>query len=98
MPKATIAKSATSAKPRTAKTKRSTADVPASKPATKLEALIAALKAPSGATIPEMMELTGWQAHSVRGALSGALKKQRALSITSSAKNGERTYRIGGRS
>ena len=41
------------------------------------------------------MTATGWQAHSVRGFISGTLRKKLALTITS-AKNGagEHTYRI----
>jgi hypothetical protein len=40
------------------------------------------------------MQLTGWQAHSVRGALSGALKKERGLTITSEKTGAERIYSI----
>lgn len=62
-------------------------------PLTKLGTLERALRTKSGATIPDLMELTGWQAHSVRGALAGALKN-RGLAITSAKVNGERRYRI----
>ncbi|WP_228445797.1 DUF3489 domain-containing protein [Terricaulis silvestris] len=62
----------------------------------KLERVIAALRAPKGATISDLMELTGWQAHSVRGAISGALKKQHGLAIASTKSGDERVYRIGG--
>jgi hypothetical protein len=43
-----------------------------------------------------MMEETGWQAHSVRGFMSGALKKKLKLTVTSKkeGKTGERRYRI----
>lgn len=41
------------------------------KEGTKLGALIAALRKPEGATIRALMQATGWQAHSVRGAMSG---------------------------
>lgn len=61
---------------------------------TKLEAVIAALSAPKGATLAQLMTLTGWQMHSVRGAMSGALKKQRGLKIVSSKPGRERIYRI----
>lgn len=63
-------------------------------PSTKLTALIAALSAAKGATLAQMMTLTGWQAHSVRGAMSGALKKHRGLAITSTKLGAERIYRI----
>ena len=43
------------------------------------------------------MKATGWQAHSVRGAISGALKKKRGLTVTSDAESGDaRIYRIVG--
>ena len=44
------------------------------KSGSKLDALIAALTRNDGATISDLMETTGWQAHSVRGAISGNLK------------------------
>lgn len=65
-------------------------------PVSKLERVIAALRAPKGATISDLMELTGWQAHSVRGAISGSLKKQHGLAITSTKSGDERVYKIGG--
>ena len=65
------------------------------KEGTKLGALIAALRKPEGATIPELMEATGWQAHSVRGAISGNLKKKLQLEVVSDAvENRGRVYRI----
>jgi hypothetical protein len=65
------------------------------KEGTKLGALIAALRKPGGATIPELMEATGWQAHSVRGAISGNLKKKLDLQVVSEVvENRGRVYRI----
>jgi hypothetical protein len=64
---------------------------------TKLGALLSALRRKKGATIADLMEATGWQAHSVRGAISGALKKKLGLEVTSEKAEGrERVYRIGG--
>ena len=40
------------------------------------------------------MTLTGWQMHSVRGAIAGALKNKRGLPIVSAKVDGERRYRI----
>ena len=60
---------------------------------TKLARLEAALRTRGGATISDLMEVTGWQAHSVRGALAGALK-HRGLTITSERINDERRYRV----
>ena len=41
-----------------------------------------------------LMDLTGWQAHSVRGFLSAQLSKKRGLRIESFTRNGQRVYRI----
>ncbi|MGZ3279197.1 MAG: DUF3489 domain-containing protein [Phenylobacterium sp.] len=61
---------------------------------TKLELLVGLLRAPDGASIEQMQAATGWQAHSVRGALAGALKKKLGLTITSTKTKAGRTYRI----
>lgn len=50
---------------------------------TKQATLIAMLSAPDGATIEEIMAATGWQSHTVRGAMAGALKKKLGLKVTS---------------
>ncbi len=65
------------------------------RPGTKQALLIDLLKRKKGATIEEMVEATAWQAHSVRGAISGALKKKLGLTVTSDPveKRG-RVYRI----
>ncbi len=67
---------------------------PAGKGKSKLDAMIAALRAPKGATLSQLTALTGWQIHSIRGAMSGALKKQRGLSIVSTKPGAERIYCI----
>ncbi len=62
---------------------------------TKQSTLIAMLRAPDGATIDEIMSSTGWQSCTVRGAMSGALKKKLGLTITSEKVVGRgRAYRI----
>jgi hypothetical protein len=63
----------------------------ASKPS-KLDGLDALVCSKNGATIAEMVAATGWQQHSVRGAIAGALKK-RGLVITSEKVDNERRYR-----
>lgn len=63
----------------------------------KLDAIVAALRKPTGASIAQLQAITGWQPHSVRGAISGALKKQRGLTITSTKADGQRRYRVEGR-
>jgi hypothetical protein len=65
------------------------------KPAkTKIAILIDVLRQADGATIETMMLATGWQAHSVRGALSGSIKKERGLAVTSQLRDGRRIYAI----
>lgn len=62
---------------------------------TKQAKLIEMLRAEGGATIDEIVAATGWQPHTVRGALSGALKKKLDLTITSEKiDGGARRYRI----
>jgi hypothetical protein len=53
------------------------------------------LQRAQGATLPEIMELTGWQAHTVRGFISGTLNKKLGLTVESSRPDGkERTYKV----
>jgi len=62
---------------------------------TKQETLIEMLRAEGGATIDEIVDATGWQPHTVRGAMSGALKKKLGLTIASEKVEGRgRAYRI----
>lgn len=60
--------------------------------------LIAALGTANGTTIKKMMAVTGWQSHTVRGTISGVLRKKLGLNVTceSTSKSGERKYRIVG--
>lgn len=58
---------------------------------TKLDVLERLLIRKNGASIAEMMRTTGWQQHSVRGAMAGALKK-RGLAITSTKVDDVRRY------
>jgi len=53
------------------------------------------LKRPEGVTLKELMKATSWQAHSVRGFLSGTVGKKLGLAVTSTkAEDGERTYSV----
>ena len=73
------------------------ASSPARKPRenTKQAKLIAMLRRPGGATIADLAKATGWQSHTVRGVLSGALKKKLGLTITSEKPEGkDRIYRL----
>lgn len=55
----------------------------APRPGSKLAAIVALLSRAEGATVAEMAEATGWQQHSVRGVMSGALVKKFGLTIVS---------------
>jgi len=63
---------------------------------TKTSKIIALLKRPAGASLKTLMKATGWQAHSVRGFLSGQLGKKMGLRIRSFQRDGERVYIIKG--
>ena len=62
---------------------------------TKQAALIAMLRSADGATVAEIAAATGWQPHTVRGAIAGALKKRLGLAVTSGrVERRGRVYRI----
>ena len=61
---------------------------------TKQAQLVALMRRPQGATIDEIATAAGWQNHSVRGAISGALKKRLGLTITSGKEKRGRVYRV----
>ena len=53
------------------------------------------LKRSGGATGKDLMKATGWQAHSVRGFISGVLGKRMGLTVTSTkVEDGERRYSL----
>lgn len=65
------------------------------RPGTKLAAIIDAMRHPGGATIAQMMAGTGWQAHTVRGAISGMVRKRLGYEVfTEKGADGQRAYRI----
>ncbi len=68
---------------------------PALRPGTKGALLVEMLQREEGASVPEISEATGWQAHSVRGAISGTVKKRLGLMVTAAPEEGRgRVYRI----
>jgi hypothetical protein len=77
---------------RKAREPKASAPAPATKTPSRLDQLQELLLRDTGASIAEMVEATGWQQHSVRGAMAGALKK-RGLIITSEKADGVRRYR-----
>ena len=61
----------------------------------KQASVIAMLQRPEGATIAQICASTGWQSHTARGCLAGALKKKLGLTITSEkAQGSDRVYRV----
>ena len=57
--------------------------------------LIALLGCAAGASISQMMDLTGWQAHTVRGTISGVLRKRLGLNVAcADGDAGVHIYRI----
>jgi len=65
---------------------------------TKTARVIALLERPQGATLKAIQRATDWQTHSVRGFISGHLKKKLGLKVRSSVREGERVYAIKRRS
>ncbi len=66
----------------------------ASPPPSKIQTLVALLSRKEGASIDELAAATSWQKHSVRGAISGAIKKKLGLSVSSKKTDAGRIYRI----
>ena len=82
-------KRSTAAKPRTRKAAIVTPPAPTG---TKQSQLLAMLRSPAGGTIAQMTALTGWQPHTVRGTISGVLRKRLQLNVV--LDSGTRIYRI----
>jgi hypothetical protein len=83
------------------------AEKPASRTGTKQAQMIEMLKRPEGATVEQIAAATGWQHHTIRGAISGALKKKLGLAVEATrtrevgpnktgAKGSSTVYRITG--
>ena len=86
------------AKKKTTATSRPTVAASGKKPPkvkiTKLAKLETMLRRPEGATIEQMTKALAWQAHSVRGAIAGALKKKELVVTSEVGKDEQRIYRI----
>ena len=94
-PKPSTAKKATPSK------KAAKAPAKATKPkaegpreGTKTAQVVAMLQRKSGATLAEIMKTMGWQKHTVRGFMAGAMKKAGFTVESFKSDKGERTYRI----
>ena len=69
----------------------STAKPPTPRSGTKQAEVIALLERPEGASIAEIVEMTGWLPHTTRGVISGALKKKLSLPVASEKIQGRGT-------
>lgn len=74
--------------------KARTGKTEAARRTSKIDTLVQMMRAKHGASIDQLSKATGWQNHSVRGAISGNIKKKLGLNVASAAVNGVRTYRI----
>ena len=61
---------------------------------TKQAKVVALLSRSSGTTITTVMQVTGWQAHSVRGFFAGVVRRKLGLKLTSDKTGSVRVYRI----
>ena len=75
-------------------TTRATKEKTGRKAPNKQNALLVLLRRPAGARLEELMATSGWQAHSVRGFMSGTVKKKLGLEVLSETSNSGRVYRI----
>jgi hypothetical protein len=77
------------------RTKREVAKPKVARDGSKTAKILDLLKRPGGATSKDLMKATGWLPHSVRGFLSGTVRKKLGLTVTSTkGENGERTYSV----
>ena len=82
-------------KPKPARIKKPARTEKAAEPrVTKQAQVIDALCRPEGATIAEIMEMTGWQEHSVRGFISGAVKRKLGLTVERITEDERISYRV----
>ena len=73
--------------------KKAATDSQGAREGSKKAAILALLRQPHGATLKDLMAATGWQAHSVRGFISGAIVKKMGLKVESQKRtDGERAY------
>jgi len=85
------AKKATPAKKAAKAAKKATA----AREGSKTKKVLELLQRPAGVTAKELMKVTGWQPHSVRGFLSGTVGKKMGLTVESTKRDdGERLYKI----
>ena len=93
--KAKVGKKAASAKKAPKRASKPDQKSAAAREGSKTAKILALLKRPGGATAKALMKATGWQAHSVRGFLSGIVAKKMGLTVLSTpAEDGGRIYSV----
>ena len=75
-------RSAPTRRPQPKRTRKHAPAIPAPTTASKQSQLIEVLRSPAGGTIEQLTDLTGWQPHTVRGTISGTLRKRLKLNVT----------------
>lgn len=66
------------------------------RPNSNVAKILSLLKRPGGVSLGALIKATEWQAHSVRGFLSGTISKRLGLTLTSTRTDaGERVYSVG---
>jgi hypothetical protein len=91
--KAKAAPTAAKGAPKKAKATKDTTAKPA-RDGSKTAQVVAMLQRKNGATLAEIMEKMGWQRHTVRGFMAGAMKKAGYTVESFKPEGGDRTYRI----
>ena len=74
--------------------KAATTEAGAPREGSKMAQVVAMLQHKNGATITEIMETMGWQRHTVRGFVAGALRKAGYSVESFKPEGGERSYRL----
>jgi Protein of unknown function (DUF3489) len=93
--KAKAGKKTSPAKKAPKATKKAKGEKSAARDGSKTAKVLDLLKRPGGVTAEELMKVTGWQPHSVRGFLSGTVAKKMRLKVVSTkTENGPRQYAV----
>ena len=86
---------ARAAKPRQKAANRRKSAGKGARPGSKTAKILHLLERSGGATLKDLMKATDWQPHSVRGFLSGTLRKKMGLALTSTKnEDGARSYSL----